>query len=197
MRSEFVITEAALRLFGRTRCFAVFFCIFWQPRSVLSLYLLRHFVGRREDLLLLCSVCLFRCAPDLFFCYFVTGYLAPRGRRRKKKCAGRNQPSGCTCTFTSAPSSDSLTRCCWEIEKKVDGGGEREKRHKQIPPKKEENLFSSDAELSVLLTFSSLRLDRIFFRKDFPSWLAGRRSLLLAWPWLCSPQCRMPKLKVR
>jgi hypothetical protein len=21
--------------------------------------------------------------------------------------------------------------------------------------------------------------------------------LLLVWPWLCSPQCRMPKLKVR
>ena len=43
----------------------------------------------------------------------------------------------------------------------------------------------------------SSRPRRIFFRKDFPSWLAGRRSLLLVWPWLCSPQCRMPKLKVR
>jgi hypothetical protein len=48
-----------------------------------SLYLLRHFVGRR--LLLLCSVCLFRCASDLFFCYFVTGYLAPRGSRRRRE----------------------------------------------------------------------------------------------------------------
>lgn len=82
-------------LWSSTRVILLQFFLYFlaAENRFVSLYLLRHFVGRR--LLLLCSVCLFRCASDLFFCYFVTGYLAPRGsRRREKVCWKKSTRNG-------------------------------------------------------------------------------------------------------
>lgn len=158
LRSDRVILEAARRLSGRTRVLP--FPVFLYKSVFIYCAILSGCVVCLISASLCTrfrSVCCWVTSPDIRLYFWF---------RKRKKVFNQN----CRyCTFTSALS-----------------------RNTQRGKFSERNLtlhsdYFLDAELLVANkggknSFSSCPRNLVF-----PSWLAGRRSLLV-WPWLCSPQ---------